>query len=322
VRRQGDPASLDDNVREPQTILSRAGRDIGLETLGPFAIWEPADPDPIWSWTNDPTHIRTLPMSITRRNLLIGAAVAASSTAHAQQDKPSSMPVTQQRNSFKSGGKTIAVETFQPAGPSPRPTLLMLHGADGLSYNAQYQEGARGVAAAGYQVHLVHYLDRTGERRASFSTLFQNFTPWMKTVEDALTFASRHPGADPARIGIIGISLGAALGLAVSSLDPRVKALVDYFGPLPQGAIASISRLPPTLVLHGAADPIVPVANAYAVEALLRQQDVPHEVKVYPGQGHGFRGAAEEDATQRVLAFLKRHLAGSHASAGAAASSG
>lgn len=228
------------------------------------------------------------------------------------------MPVTQQRNTFKSGGKAIAVETFQPAGSSPRPTLLMLHGADGLSYNTQYRDGARGVAAAGYQVHLVHYLDRTGERRASFSTLFQNFTPWMDTVQDALTFASGHPGADADRLGLIGVSLGGALGLAVSSLDRRIKALVTYFSPLPQGAVATTSRLPPTLVLHGGADPIVPVANAYAVEALLRQQNVPHEVKVYPGQGHGFRGAAEEDATQRALAFLKRHLSGSHASTDAA----
>jgi carboxymethylenebutenolidase len=249
-------------------------------------------------------------MSITRRNLLIGAALAASASAHAKQDTPSTMPVTEQRNSFKSGGKTIAVETFQATGSSPRPTVLMLHGADGLAYNTQYRAGARGVAAAGYQVHLVHYLDRTGERRASFSTLFQNFMPWMDTVQDALAFASGHPHADPSRVGIIGISLGAALGLAVSSMDRRVKALVNYFGPLPQGAIASASRLPPTLVLHGSSDPIVPVANAYAVEALLRQQNVPHEVKVYPGQGHGFRGAAEDDATQRALSFLQRHLAG------------
>jgi carboxymethylenebutenolidase len=253
-------------------------------------------------------------MSITRRNLLIGAALAASSTAQAQQDKSISMPVTAQRNAFKSGGKAIAVETFQGSGPSPRPGLLMLHGADGLGYNGRYREAARGLAAAGYQVHLVHYLDRTGEKRASFSTLFQNFMPWMNTVQDALTFAEKHPGADSSRLGIVGISLGAALGLAVSSTDSRVRALVNYFGPLPQGAVATTSRLPPTLVLHGSADPIVPVANAYAVEALLRQQNVPHEIKVYPGQGHGFRGAAEEDATRRSLAFLQRHLAGSRAS--------
>lgn len=229
------------------------------------------------------------------------------------------MPVTERRHSFRSGGKAINVDTFLAAGASPRPAVLMLHGADGLSYNTLYREGARGVAAAGYQVHLVHYLDRTDERRASFATLFQNFQPWMDTVQDALAFASDHPGADSARIGIIGISLGAALGLAVSSLDRRVRALVNYFGPLPQGAIARDSRLPPTLVLHGAADPIVPVSNAYAVEALLRQQGVPHEVKVYPGQGHGFRGEAHHDATRRALAFLQEHLAGSPAPAGAAA---
>ncbi|MGO4524563.1 dienelactone hydrolase family protein [Microvirga sp. 2MCAF35] len=248
-------------------------------------------------------------MPLTRRNLLIGAALSASSTAHAQQDKPNAMPVTTQRNSFKSGGKAIAVETFQAAGSSPRPAVLMLHGADGLSYNTQYREGARNVAAAGYQVHLVHYLDRTGEKRASFGTLFQNFMPWMSTVQDALSFASDQPNADSRRIGIVGISLGAALSLAVASTDPRVKALVNYFGPLPQGAIATTSKLPPTLVLHGSADPIVPVANAYAVEALLRQQDVPHEIKVYPGQGHGFRGKAEDDASARSLAFLQRYLA-------------
>ncbi|QRM32133.1 dienelactone hydrolase family protein [Microvirga sp. VF16] len=226
------------------------------------------------------------------------------------------MSVTAQRNSFKSEGKAIAVETFQTAGSSARPAVLMLHGADGLSTNTQYRQGARNVAAAGYQVHLVHYLDRTSEKRASFSTLFQNFMPWMDTVQDALAFASDHPGVDPRRIGIIGISLGAALGLAVASTDPRVKALVNYFGPLPQGAIAATSKLPPTLVLHGSADPVVPVASAYAVEALLRQQNVPHEIKVYPGQGHGFRGAAEDDALARSLAFLQRHLVGVDAATG------
>jgi len=223
------------------------------------------------------------------------------------------MPVTEQRQTFRSGGRTIAVDTFQPGAPSPRPTILMLHGADGLHGHGQYFEGARHIAGAGYQVHLVHYLDRTGERRASFGTLFQNFQPWMDTVKDALAWASNHSSADPNRIGIVGISLGAALGLAVSSADRRIKALVNYFGPLPHGAIAENAHLPPTLVLHGGMDPIVPVANAYAIESLLRQQAVPHEIKIYPEQAHGFRGEAQRDATRRVLAFLQRYLGSSTA---------
>ncbi|MFC4175661.1 dienelactone hydrolase family protein [Microvirga sp. GCM10011540] len=225
------------------------------------------------------------------------------------------MPVTEQRQTFRSGGRSIAVDVFQTSGTAPRPAVLMLHGADGLSGHDQYREGARSIAGAGYQVHLVHYLDRTGERRASFSTLFQNFQLWMETVNDALAWVSSHANADSSRIGIVGISLGAALGLAVSSADRRIKALVNYFGPLPHGAIAQDARLPPTLILHGGMDPIVPVSNAYAIEALLRQQAVPHEIKVYPEQAHGFRGEAHRDATQRALAFLRRHLS-SEAGAG------
>jgi carboxymethylenebutenolidase len=220
-----------------------------------------------------------------------------------------------ERQTFASDGRRITVEVF-PAGGARRPGVLMLHGADGLSWNAQYRSGAAAVAAAGYPVFLLHYLDRTNERRASFATVFQNFPAWMDTVRDGIAFAARYPDVDPDRLGIVGVSLGAALGLAVAGSERRVKALVDYFGPLPQGAVSRTLRLPPTLILHGGADPVVPVANALAVEELVKDQGVPYEIKIYPGQGHGFTGAAQADATARVLAFLRRHLDEAHAQSG------
>lgn len=218
-----------------------------------------------------------------------------------------------ERQTFASGGKRIAVEVFTSGDGPRRPGVVMLHGADGLSYNGQYRTGAAAIAAAGYPVFLVHYLDRTDERRASFATVFQNFPAWMDTVRDAIAYAGRHPAVDPNRIGIVGISLGAALGLAVAGSERRVKALVDYFGPLPQGAVSRSLKLPPTLILHGGSDPVVPVANALAVEELLKDQGSPYEIKIYPGQGHGFSGAAQADATARVLTFLRRHLDGARA---------
>ncbi len=250
-------------------------------------------------------------MPLTRRMIVAGAALAAAGADPVSAKTQESMI---QRQSFTSGGKTVAVEVFEAQGAAGRrPAVLMLHGADGLSYNGQYRSGARSLAAAGYQVYLVHYLDRTNETRASFATLFRNFELWMETVRDALRYVAARPEVDPARIGIVGISLGAALGLAVSGGERRVRALVSYFGPLPQGAVSPALKLPPTLVLHGGADPIVPALNARAIEELLQQQGIPHEVKVYPGQGHGFRGAAEQDATARVVAFLGRHLRGESA---------
>lgn len=213
------------------------------------------------------------------------------------------------RVTFPSGGQSITVEVFDSArGKSRSPAIIMLHGADGLGGHTQYRSGAKAIAEAGYQVFLVHYLDRTGERRASFATVFQNFLPWMATVSDAVDWVEARPDVDGSRIGIVGISLGAALGLAVASQDRRIRALVDYFGPLPQGVIAPGAVLPPTLILHGGADPVVPVANAYAIENLLNAGRSSYAIKIYPGEGHGFYGATQRDASERVVAFLEDAL--------------
>ena len=246
-------------------------------------------------------------MDTNRRELLFGVAalVATSASASPLQQEYTMAP---SRHSLTSGGRSIAVEVFGSSAPGRRPAVLMLHGADGLASNTQYRSGARAIAAAGYHVFLLHYLDRTEERRASFATLFQNFLPWMETVRDAIAWIAARPEVEPDGIGVVGVSLGAALGLAVAGTERRIKALVSYFGPLPQGAVASGARLPPTLILHGGSDPVVPVANAYAIENLLKSQGGTYDIKVYPGQGHGFRGDAQEDATARVLAFLRRHL--------------
>lgn len=116
------------------------------------------------------------------------------------------------------------------------------------------------------------------------------------------------------RLGIVGTSLGGALAVTVAADDRRVKAVVNYFGFLPEAVRENARRLPPMLVLHGARDVIVPVANAYALEALLIRLGAPHEVHVYADQAHGFHGAAQLDAAQRTAAFLNRHLGGGSAS--------
>jgi carboxymethylenebutenolidase len=62
------------------------------------------------------------------------------------------------------------------------------------------------------------------------------------------------------------------------------------------------------LILHGASDRIVPVANARALQNLLQAGGIPFEIQIYPGQGHGFTGAAQADATRRIKAFFGRTL--------------
>jgi carboxymethylenebutenolidase len=133
-------------------------------------------------------------------------------------------------------------------------------------------------------------------------------------VRDAIGYVSQQQGVDPSRIGLLGVSLGGGLALATAQQDSRVRAVVSYFGFVPEGF--GSGRLAPTLVLHGATDRIVPVSNAYALQNLLRARRVAHEVQIYPGQGHGFTGAAEDDASQRTTAFFRRYLGGRTTSIG------
>ncbi|AWN39819.1 dienelactone hydrolase family protein [Methylobacterium durans] len=222
--------------------------------------------------------------------------------------------------SFTSHGQRIEVEWFAASGGSAAggtgtngPAVLLLHGADGLTYAEGYRLAARTISASGYHVAFLHYLDRTGGRRVAYSRLRQEFPLWATTVRDGVSWLALQPSVDARRLGIVGVSLGAALAFEVAASDAPVKAIVDYFGPLPEGLAARRPRLPPTLILHGASDPIVPVAQAYAIERLLKQQDTPYEIQIYPGQGHGFTGTAQFGSAAQVTTFLDRHLGLKHA---------
>jgi carboxymethylenebutenolidase len=206
---------------------------------------------------------------------------------------------------FSSGGHAITVERFDAQGGRRRPAVLVLHGSDGPS--DRYRAAARQVARGGYHVFMVHYLDRTGESRASYASIARNFGAWTAAAQDSLDFIAGQAGVDPTRIGVLGISLGGGLGIALASRDQRVRALVDYYGFVPSGTGPGLN-LPPTLILHGEADRVVPVANARALQGLLEARGIPFEIQVYPGQAHGFTGTAQADASTRIRRFFARTL--------------
>lgn len=60
-------------------------------------------------------------------------------------------------------------------------------------------------------------------------------SPWDRDVDDALallevTFATT-PEADPDRVGVLGFSRGANVGMLMAVRDPRIDAVVEFFGP-------------------------------------------------------------------------------------------
>jgi dienelactone hydrolase len=216
--------------------------------------------------------------------------------------------VIQSQTSFESGGKDILLDCFLPGANGERfPAVIGLHGSGGG--HISMAEPANMLAAHGFAVYVLHYFDRTGTTEADRATMFRHFPVWMKTLWDSVSFVTRQPQVDAARIGLLGFSLGAYLALSNAAIDPRVEAVVEFFGGLPKEMKFFMRRLCPTLILHGDADPTVPVEEAYHLQTVLEKKHIAYEMQIYPGAGHGFTGETWRDAGLRTLSFLQKHLA-------------
>lgn len=219
------------------------------------------------------------------------------------------LPVEHSVDIFTARGKPVKVERFVPQGEGPHPVLIFLHGSGGLSRSGgEYRTNAQNLATRDYLVLLVHYLaDMGGSVRIQQINPI-HFLAWMQIVEESIAYGRRQPNADPGRIGLVGVSLGAYLSLSVAVQNRRIGAVVDYFGGLPLVFAQNLKQMPPVLILHGEADPVVPVSEARKLERLLEEKGFPYEIKIYHGQGHGFTGPESQDAFDRAVAFLDRHV--------------
>lgn len=192
---------------------------------------------------------------------------------------------------------SIAVDRFGPGDPGR--SIILLHGSDGLTNSGRYEFAAQMIAAAGYSVWLPRYFEATGDRRARYGEIKPKFPVWLDAIESLKV--ERQGG-----FAVVGFSLGGALALALAARDSRIKAVIDFFGFLPPGL--ERASFPPTLILHGDADRVVPVSNAGGIEKLIKSNGGQVQSHIYPGEGHGLSVASWPDAISRTQAFLREHL--------------
>ncbi len=154
-------------------------------------------------------------------------------------------------------------------------------------------------------------------------------------------------GVDPSRLGVWGGSAGGQLALmlglsdaeeasSTGNADASVAAIVAYFPPhdlealvayspqsttrLPAIAIAAdelraVSPVhhasaddPPTLIIHGDEDELVPHASGEAMHQALQAVGVESEFLTLEGAPHGFTGAYADSALAASLAWFEAHL--------------
>ena len=208
---------------------------------------------------------------------------------------------------YESGGKQIPVDSFLPAGGGAHPAVIVLHGSGGM-WNPIYRQYAEQFSRLGYAVYVIHYFERTGTHWADDPTIEKRFVEWMETIRAGIDVVAQQPQADSSRMAIIGFSLGAFLALAIAAEEPRIKAVVDFFGGIPEQIRDRCTRMPPVLILHGDADERVPLRWANELEALLKRCGTEYDIQIYRGEGHRFGMMTMLDAGARTVKFLKKWL--------------
>jgi dienelactone hydrolase len=207
---------------------------------------------------------------------------------------------------FTSDGKPIRINHYPPNHTGNSPAVILIHGSGGPLHGLDPFAGQ--AAMFGVHVFVLHYFERTGHNWVAPSQIESHFPTWLSTVKDAVTFVAGQPGVDASRIGLLGFSLGAFLSLALATQDSRIAAVAELFGGLPEPFTKNAGNLPPVLILHGEQDTTVPIDRAYELERILQQHKISYQIKIYPDQGHVFRGLAQLDAMRRVAQFFRNHL--------------
>jgi phospholipase/carboxylesterase len=107
------------------------------------------------------------------------------------------------------------------------------------------------------------------------------------------------------RLALVGFSQGTMMALHVAPRRERQLAgVVGFSGALIDAGAAGVLTHPPILLIHGDADPMVPIAALGNAEAALKAQGFEVSTHISPGLGHSI----DLPGLQLGEAFLKRVL--------------
>ncbi|HTO06672.1 MAG TPA: dienelactone hydrolase family protein [Myxococcota bacterium] len=232
---------------------------------------------------------------------------------------------------LREGGEMRALLVL-PDGAAPAggwPAVVAIH--DILGFSPDIQRIARRLAASGYAALAPALFDGAG---APFLCVVRTLrdavrpgSPAYGRLEQARAFLAARPGVNGARVGVTGFCMGGGFALAWAA-QGGFQVCAPYYGGVPPEA-ESLRRVCPVVAGFGARDgPFL--EHARRLESHLNQLGIAHDVKVYPGVGHGYMNdhgggllsqiarrtpmhaaydaSAAEDSWRRMLAFFAQHL--------------
>lgn len=246
-------------------------------------------------------------------------------------------------------GGTVQGLFYPPTNPRFRgkgapPLVVYIHSGPTSQAVAGFSPRLAFFTSRGFAVLAVNYRGSTGYGRVYRQALHGR---WGELdVADVVSGAhhlSTEGQVDPARVILLGNSAGGTTALLALARNPELfrGAIVAYpvvdhlamegnthpfeahynrslLGPLPETKERYRERSPlaradqirsPLLLFHGEEDRVVRREGSDALAEALRRAGVPVSYHVFPGEGHGFRGAETLRAYYRAVeAFVRTHV--------------
>ncbi|MEC3981209.1 alpha/beta hydrolase family protein [Amycolatopsis sp. H20-H5] len=115
---------------------------------------------------------------------------------------------------------------YRAAGEGPKPTMVMHNGFDGSAEEMHFF-GALAGQERGY--HVLTF-DGPGQPSAIHREKLPFRPDWENVVGPVLDFLAGNPAVDPARIALLGISLGGMLAPRAAAFEPRIAAVIAVDG--------------------------------------------------------------------------------------------
>ncbi|HTA70341.1 MAG TPA: dienelactone hydrolase family protein [Bryobacteraceae bacterium] len=200
---------------------------------------------------------------------------------------------------------SIAMDSIRLEGDlsvptAPKGAVLFAHGSGSSRHSPRNRYVADVLNEGGLATLLIDLLT-ADEQEVDLQTAHLRFDiPFLaRRLTTTTEWLSRRPEVRHLKLGHFGASTGAAAALVAAAEVPRLVSAVVSRGGRPDLAGAALARVDaPTLLIVGAADPVVLDLNRKAL-ALLRCEK---QLQIIPGAGHLFE---QSGALQKVSVLAR-----------------
>jgi acetyl esterase/lipase len=223
----------------------------------------------------------------------------------------------------KGARETLTLDVYQPAGDTEarRPAIVWIHGGGFRPGNDKRQKYIVTMATEFAKRGFVSVAPDYRVRDDVGPDRMPALKDALEDCREALAWVRAHAAEyriNPSRIAIGGGSAGGMIAVNLAALEGApsgggrgVFALVDLWGsPAASLRVAAAGRrFPPTIIVHGTADALVPFSQSEQLAAELAAKGVVHELRAIAGAPHT-PTAAMADILNWTTAFVYKALMG------------